>query len=79
MQPNTPQALIRRKEVERLTTLSRSRIYALMQQGTFPKPISLGKMSVAWLESEIQEWIAARIAEFRKLGEAEHGRSSSGI
>lgn len=58
--------LIRRKEVERLTTLSRSRIYALMAQGSFPKSISLGSMSVAWVEAEVQEWIAARIAEFRQ-------------
>ncbi len=58
--------LIRRKEVERLTTLSRSRIYALMAQGNFPKSISLGSMSVAWVEAEVHEWIAARIAEFRK-------------
>lgn len=58
--------LIRRKEVERLTTLSRSRIYALMAQGNFPRNISLGSMSVAWVESEVHEWIAARIAEFRQ-------------
>jgi len=63
-------ALIRRKEVERLTTLSRSRIYALMQQNLFPKPISLGSMSVAWIESEVKDWITQRIAEFRKSGEA---------
>ncbi|KTD04164.1 helix-turn-helix transcriptional regulator [Legionella feeleii] len=66
---NTLQVLIRRKEVERLTTLSRSRIYALMQQGIFPKPISLGKMSVAWVESEVQEWVAARIAGCRNTTE----------
>lgn len=56
-------ALIRRKEVERLTALSRSRIYDLMKQGTFPKPVTLGAMSVAWLEIEIREWIASRIAD----------------
>lgn len=56
-------ALIRRKEVERLTALSRSRIYDLMKQGTFPKPVALGAMSVAWLEIEIREWIASRIAD----------------
>ena len=67
MQPNTPPILIRRKEVERLTTLSRSRIYALMQQDAFPKNISLGPMSVAWIESEVLDWVAARIAEFRKV------------
>lgn len=55
-------ALIRRKEVERLTALSRSRIYDLMKQDAFPKPVTLGTMSVAWLEIEIREWIAARIA-----------------
>jgi len=59
-------ALIRRKEVERLTALSRSRIYDLMKQGAFPKPVQLGAMSVAWLEIEIREWIAARISESRK-------------
>lgn len=60
-------ALIRRKEVERLTALSRSRIYALMAAGNFPKPVQLGTMSVAWLEAEIREWIAARIAARKAL------------
>jgi len=58
--------LIRRKEVERLTALSRSRIYDLMKQGAFPRPVALGAMSVAWVEAEIQGWIAARIADSRK-------------
>lgn len=60
-------ALIRRKEVERQTALSRSRIYALMSEGSFPKPIQLGAMSVAWVEAEVQEWIASRIADSRKM------------
>ncbi len=59
-------ALIRRKEVERLTALSRSRLYALIKTGEFPPPIRLGAMSVAWLETEIHEWIAHRIADSRK-------------
>lgn len=63
--PDAPKILIRRKEVERQTSLSRSRIYALMQEGLFPSSVPLGPMSVAWVESEIQEWIAARLAEFR--------------
>lgn len=59
-------ALIRRKEVERQTTLSRSRIYELIQRGAFPKPVRLGPMSVAWIEAEVQQWIASRIADSRK-------------
>jgi len=59
-------ALIRRKEVERLTALSRSRIYALMKSGEFPKPVTLGAMSVAWQEIEVHAWITARIADSRQ-------------
>ncbi len=59
-------ALIRRREVERLTALSRSRIYALMATGDFPKPVRLGVMSVAWPENLVREWISSRIADSRK-------------
>lgn len=66
MRSKTPNKLIRRKKVEQLTSLSRSRIYELMKQGLFPKPIRLGSMSVAWIESEVQEWIFSRITDYRK-------------
>jgi prophage regulatory protein len=59
-------ALIRRRKVEELTALSRSRIYALIALDEFPKPIRLGAMSVAWLETEVHEWIEHRIADSRK-------------
>lgn len=61
-------ALIRRKEVERLTALSRSRIYALMATGDFPKPVILGAMSVAWYLPEVQSWISARLADRKTAG-----------
>jgi prophage regulatory protein len=66
-------ALIRRKAVESLTSLSRSRIYALMAADDFPKPVKLGTMSVAWLEAEIHEWIASRIADRKAVKGAHHG------
>ena len=43
--------------------LSRSSIYAHIQNKKFPKPISLGDRAVGWLETEIDSWIEARIAE----------------
>ncbi len=55
--------VIRRKELEKIVGLSRSSIYLRMSNGTFPKPIPLGGRSVGWLESDIQAWIDARIAE----------------
>ncbi|EAR62905.1 helix-turn-helix transcriptional regulator [Neptuniibacter caesariensis] len=53
--------LIRRKEVEQLTGLGRSCIYARMSRNEFPKAIPIGGRLVAWDESEIQQWISDRI------------------
>ncbi|MDO9052002.1 MAG: AlpA family transcriptional regulator [Methylotenera sp.] len=44
------------------TGLSRSTIYAMMKNGTFPKSISLGARAIGWLESDIQAWIDSRIS-----------------
>lgn len=52
--------LLRRKEVERETGLSRSAIYAQMAEGKFPRPYLIGSRAVAWRESEINEWKASR-------------------
>jgi len=55
--------LIRIREVIRLIGISKSYIYQLVSQGKFPKPVTLvpGGKSVAWLESEVLEWIDSRI------------------
>ena len=53
---------LRRPEVERRTGLSRSTLYDKMDTGEFPKPIRLSGRSVAWLESEIADWMAQQIA-----------------
>ena len=60
-----PRKLIRIKSVIELTGLSKSYIYALVNKGLFPKSIQLvpGGTSVAWVESEINEWIDSRIQE----------------
>jgi prophage regulatory protein len=53
--------ILRRRKVEDRTGLSRSTIYLRIQEGTFPKPISLGARAVGWLEHEIEAWLAACI------------------
>lgn len=50
--------LLRRKEVEQKTGKSRSAIYDGIRQGTFPAPVPIGGKSVAWLEEEVDSWIA---------------------
>ncbi len=53
--------ILRRKQVETRTGLSRSTIYLHMSQGTFPRPINLGPRAVGWLENEIEAWLSSRI------------------
>ena len=62
---NTPprhvKRLIRLKEVQNRVGLGRSTIYRWMDEGKFPKPYSLGGHAVAWLESDIDLWIATKL------------------
>ena len=60
-------SILRRKQVEKRTGLSRSTIYLRIQEGTFPRPINLGVRAVGWLENEIEAWLAARM-EIRNNG-----------
>ncbi|MFH0781320.1 MAG: AlpA family transcriptional regulator [Pseudomonadota bacterium] len=49
--------ILRLKQVQGRTGLSRSTIYDRMGKGTFPYSISLGARAVGWLESEINAWL----------------------
>lgn len=60
-----PLAILRLPEVKARTGRSRSSIYADIKVGRFVPPINIGRRSVGWLAHEIDEWIAARIAESR--------------
>jgi len=74
-QIQTALTILRRKQVEARTGLSRSTIYARLRQNpkrpgdydpTFPKPISVGAKAVGWIEAEIEAYIAAQILKSRK-------------
>ncbi len=59
--------LIKLKAVMDTTGLARSTIYKYISEGIFPKPVSLSERAVAWVESEVQDWILDKI-EQRDLG-----------
>src|SRR4051812_4764161 len=42
--------------------ISRSQWFLLISLGRAPPPVPLGERSRAWVESEVQAWIAQRIA-----------------
>ncbi len=54
--------LIKLKEVMDCTGLARSTIYKYISEQAFPKPVPLGERAVAWVESEIQDWILEKVA-----------------
>ncbi|MDE1482701.1 helix-turn-helix transcriptional regulator [Xenorhabdus bovienii] len=57
--------LIRLPEVQRRTGYGKAWIYKLIADNKFPKQIKIGTRSVAFVESEIDDWISQRIAESR--------------
>lgn len=57
--------LLRRKDVLDRCAISASTLQRLMQAGQFPTPIMIASRRVAWLEHEVEAWIAARISEAR--------------
>ena len=58
--------LIRRDEVERLTGLKRSAIYHRnLHDANWPRPISLGPNTVAWVESEVRAWMQQQLERAR--------------
>lgn len=58
--------LIRLPEVQRRTGFGKAWIYRLMSQGKFPASVKIGSRSIAFIESEVDEWINSRIEESRK-------------
>ena len=59
------QNLIRMPDAMRRTGYGRAWIYRLISQNKFPKPIKIGSRSIAFVESEVDEWINQRISESR--------------
>lgn len=60
------QNLIRLSDVMKRTGYSRAWIYRLLKEERFPKPIKIGIRSIAFIESEIDEWINQRILASRQ-------------
>lgn len=52
---------LRLDEVIKKTGLKKSTIYFLASKNEFPKSINITSRSVAWLESEINQWMKEQI------------------
>jgi len=58
--------MLRLPIVKDRVSLGRSSIYAAIKRGTFPAPVRLSERAVAWVESEVDAWLASRIEASRK-------------
>jgi prophage regulatory protein len=45
------------------TGLPRSTLYQLMAAGKFPKQVKISPKIAAWIEDEVEAWLAERVAE----------------
>ena len=52
--------MVRLKDVCTLTGLSKTSIYRMEKEGQFPSRVKIGKRSVAWYSSDIDEFLNTR-------------------
>ncbi|MGR7334774.1 helix-turn-helix transcriptional regulator [Klebsiella aerogenes] len=57
--------LIRLPEVIKRTGVSRTTIYRLINKNSFPSPIKISEKTIAFVESEVNDWIEMLITTSR--------------
>lgn len=53
-------------DVSAMVGLGKTTIYKYVSERRFPVPVALGGNRVAWLESEVLNWMLERVAEREK-------------
>ena len=56
---------LRLPDVKAATGLSKTSLYALIKEKSFPAPVRLGPRAVAWVKSEIRQWAIERVQASR--------------
>ena len=52
--------IYRAKELQQVTGLSRSTIWRMEREGSFPQRLKISTGCVGWRKSEIDEWVKGR-------------------
>lgn len=52
---------LRLSRVKEITGLSKSCLYLLIREKSFPSPVRIGNRAVAWVRSEVKQWALERI------------------
>ncbi|TPL36729.1 AlpA family phage regulatory protein [Mesorhizobium sp. B2-4-8] len=70
---NSP-TLVSLNDAARMTSLSRTMVNRYRAEGRFPSAVPLGDRRIAFIRSEVTEWIQARIDDARGFGRAAAAR-----
>lgn len=63
MEKTAAKRIIRKPELLAMIGLSDPTIWRMEKDGKFPKRLRLGGNSCGWLESEVNAWLDARLAD----------------
>ena len=58
---------LRLPEVKAVTGLSKTTLYALIHDKSFPAPVRLSPGTVAWVKSEVRRWAQERVIASRSV------------
>lgn len=53
--------LLTRQQVLDIVGFSQATLYRHMAAGTFPRPVMITWRKIGWLESDIEDWIKAKV------------------
>jgi prophage regulatory protein len=70
--PITPRHLLSKRAVLKQIPISGATLARRVAAGAFPRPVRIGKRRVAWVQSEISNWLAERMEERGSTRLAEH-------
>jgi prophage regulatory protein len=60
-------SFLRLPEVKLVTGLSKTSLYGLIREKSFPAPVRLGPRAVAWVRSEVRQWAVDRVHASRSV------------
>lgn len=77
--PVTSRHLLSKRAVLKQIPISGATMWRGIATGDFPKPIRIGKRRVAWLQTEIDDWLTERLVERGSARRSNSSYSSSEI
>jgi prophage regulatory protein len=76
--PVTPKHLVSKRALLKQIPISGATLARRVAAGAFPRPLRIGKRRVAWVQSEVSDWLAERMEERGSTGSENPSRSVKG-